>query len=79
MADKIRLYHQVLKKVIVMMKTQASVYEVCDRMRTPLRTPLRTPETLETCKKSAPCLIKKASRCATNRTSKATFFIFHFL
>ena len=75
MADKIRLYHQVLKKVIVMMKTQASVYEACDRMRTPLR----TPETLETCKKSAPCLIKKASRCATNRTSKATFFIFHFL
>ena len=75
MADKIRLYHQVLKKVIVMMKTQASVYEACDRMRKPLR----TPETLETCEKSAPCLIKKASRCATNRTSKATFFIFHFL
>ena len=31
-------------------------------------------------KKSTPCLIKKASRCATDRTSKATtFFIFRFL
>ena len=29
-------------------------------------------------KKSMPCLIKKASRCATDRTSKM-FFIFHFL
>ena len=29
-------------------------------------------------KKSTPCLIKKASRCATDRTSKATFFIFRF-
>ena len=31
-------------------------------------------------KKSTPCLIKKASRCAVDRTSKTTtFFIFHFL
>ena len=30
-------------------------------------------------KKSTPCLIKKASRCATDRTSKTTFFIFRFL
>ena len=31
-------------------------------------------------KKSRPCLIKKPSRCATDRTSKtATFFIFRFL
>ena len=31
-------------------------------------------------KKSMPCLIKKASRCATDRTSKTTtFFIFRFL
>ena len=29
-------------------------------------------------KKSMPCLIKKVSRCAADRTSK-TFFIFHFL
>ena len=29
-------------------------------------------------KKSTPCLIKKASRCAADRTSK-TCFIFHFL
>ena len=42
-------------------------------------TPLRTPKTIETCKKSTPCLIKKASRCAADRTSKTTFFIFHFL
>ena len=41
-------------------------------------TPLRTPKTIETCKKSTPCLIKKASRCAADRTSKTTFFIFHF-
>ena len=31
-------------------------------------------------KKNKPCLIKKASRCAADRTSKTTtFFIFHFL
>ena len=31
-------------------------------------------------KKSMPCLIKKVSRCAADRTSKTTtFFIFHFL
>ena len=43
-------------------------------------TPLRTPKTIETCKKSTPCLIKKASRCAADRTSKTTtFFISQFL
>ena len=37
------------------------------------------PKTLETCKKSMPCLIQKASRYAADRTSKTTvFFIFHF-
>ena len=30
-------------------------------------------------KKSTPCFIKKASRCAADRTSKTTCFIFHFL
>ena len=30
-------------------------------------------------KKSMPCLIKKTSRCVADRTSKTTFFIFHFL
>ena len=54
---------------------QASAYEARDRTRTPLH----TPKTLETCKKSTPCLIQKASRCAADRTSKTTFFIFHFL
>ena len=29
-------------------------------------------------KKSTPCLIKKASRCAADRTSKTTLFVFHF-
>ena len=55
---------------------QASTYEVCDRTCMPLH----TPETLEASKKSTPCLIKKASRCAADRMSKTTtFFIFHFL
>ena len=55
---------------------QASAYEACDRMHMPLH----TPETLEACKKTMPSLIKKASRCAADRTSKTTtFFIFHFL
>ena len=41
--------------------------------------PLHMPKTLETCKNSMPCLIKKASRCAADRTSKTTtFFIFTF-
>ena len=30
-------------------------------------------------KKSIPCLIKKAPRCAADCMSKTTFFIFHFL
>ena len=48
-------------------------HEVCDCTRTPLHTP-------KTLRKSTSCLIKKASRCAADRTSKTTtFFIFHFL
>ena len=54
---------------------QASAYEACDRRRTPLH----IPKTLEMCKKNMSCLIKKASRCAADRTAKTTtFFIFHF-
>ena len=41
---------------------------------------LHMPKTLQTCKKSMLCLIKKASRCAADCTSKTTTpFIFHFL
>ena len=47
---------------------QPSAYEVCNCMRTPLH----TPKTLDTCKESMPCLIKKASRCAADSTSKTT-------
>ena len=43
------------------------------------RMPLHTPKTLKTWKKSMPCLIKKASRCAEDGTSKTMFFIFLFL
>ena len=53
---------------------QALAYEACDCTHTPLH----MPKTLETCKKSTPCLIKKASRRVADHTSK-TFFIFHFL
>ena len=54
---------------------QASAYEACDHTSMPLH----MPKTLETRKKSTPCLIKKASRCATDYTSKTTmFFIFQF-
>ena len=50
---------------------QALAYEACDHM----------PETLrDVLQKNMPCLIKKASRCAADCTSKTTtFFIFHFL
>ena len=58
---------------------QDSAYEACDGTRTPLRTPLHTPKTLETCKKKARRLIEKPSRCAADRTYKATFFVFQFL
>ena len=52
----------------------ASAYEVCDHTHMPLHTPLCTPKTLAICKKkSSPCLIQKASRCA-DLTSKTTFF-----
>ena len=55
---------------------QALACEACDHTGTPPH----TPKTLETCKKSTPCLIKKASRRAADRTSKTTMFlIFHFL
>ena len=48
---------------------QALVYEACNHMHMPLHMP----------KKSMPCLIKKASRCAADHTSKTTMlFIFHF-
>ena len=51
---------------------QASAYEACDCTRMPLH----TSKTLETCKKSVPCLIKKASKCAEDRTS-FTFYKTH--
>ena len=54
---------------------QVLTYEACDCTRMPLH----MPKTLETCKKRMPFLIQKASRCAADRTSKTTFFIFHFL
>ena len=49
---------------------QASAYETCDRTRMPLH----MPKTLETCKKSTPCLIQKASKCAADCTSKTSVF-----
>ena len=55
---------------------QALAYKVSDCMHLPHH----TPKTLEMCKKSMSCLIKKASRRAADHTSKTTtFFIFHFL
>ena len=67
---------QALSIPVENIRTQASAYETYDRTRTPLY----TPKTLERTKKSTPCLIKNASRCAADRTSKTTtFFIFHFL
>ena len=45
---------------------QALAYETCDCTQMPLH----TPKTLETCKKSMPCLIKKASRCVIDWMSK---------
>ena len=54
---------------------QASAYEASDRTHRPPH----TPKTLDTCKKSTPCLVKKASRRVADRTSKTiTFLIFHF-
>ena len=50
--------------------------EACDCMGTSLH----LPKTLETCKKSMLCLVKKASMCAADHMSKTrAFFIFHFL
>ena len=49
---------------------QASAHEACNRTRTSMH----TPKTLEACKKIRPCLIKKASRCAADRTSKTNVF-----
>ena len=51
---------------------QALAYETCDCTQMPLH----TPKTLETSKKSIPCLIKKASRCVIDRMSK-TKNVFH--
>ena len=34
--------------------------------------PLHTPKTLQTWKKSTPCLIKKAARCVADHTSKTS-------
>ena len=60
-----------VSSLINFISLQASAYEACNRTCTPLH----TPKILQTGKKkSTPCLIKKASRCATDRTSKATFF-----
>ena len=53
---------------------QALAYEACDHMRMLLL----MPKTLETYKKSTPCLIQKASKCAADCTSKKTFFSFTF-
>ena len=52
-------------------KNQASAYEACDDTRTLLH----LAETLEMCKKSKPCLIKKASRCLADCTSKPAKFL----
>ena len=60
--------------IILFRCSQASAYETCERTRTPLH----TPKTLDMLKKSTPCLIKKASRCAADRTSKTTFLSFTF-
>ena len=43
-------------------KLQVSAYEACDGTSTPLH----TPKILETCTKSTPCFIQKASRCEKN-------------
>ena len=53
---------------------QASAYEACNHMHMPLH----IPKTLEMCKKSMPCLIKKALRCVADCTSKATLFMSTF-
>ena len=55
--------------------SQTSAYEACDRTRTPLQ----TPTTLETSKKNRPCLIRKASRRAADRTSKITTCFIYFI
>ena len=54
---------------------QALAYQACNRRRMPLH----MLKTLETCKKkSLFCLIKKASRCAADRTSKTITLTFTF-
>ena len=53
------------------MSKQALAYEVCECMRMPLHMPKT-----ETCKKSRPCLIQKASRCVADNMSKATTFFY---
>ena len=63
--------------IIVIVKEIKRVYRLGHMRRTILRARLKH---WRRAKKSTPCLIKKASRCAADRTSKTTtFFIFHFL
>ena len=75
-----------VSSLINFISLQALAYEACDHTRMPLH----MPKTLETCKKSTPCLIthlkellikkstpcliKSSLRCVTDHTSKATFF-----
>ena len=59
-----------VSSLINFISLQALAYEACDHTRMPLH----MPKTLETCKKSTPCLIKSCLRCVTDHTSKATFF-----
>ena len=59
-----------VRSLINFISLQALAYEACDHTRMPLH----MPKTLETCKKSTPCLIKSSLRCVTDHTSKATFF-----
>ena len=51
-----------------------------------MHTPLHMPETLQTCKKSRPCLIKKASRrslsftfCKTQRSYEKIVYLCYFI
>ena len=55
--------------------SHALAYEAWNRTHTPLH----MPKTLETCKKSMPCLIRKASRHAADCTSKTTTCFIYFI
>ena len=58
---------------------QASAYEACDCTATPLHKPKTCARKTRCARKTMPGLIKKASRCAADCTSKTTCVIFHFL